>query len=110
MNTHARHIGGSLLPSSAPHILQPMVLPFGVLQVRVLPDLDTHGLFLKHEEGETLIATHPNGYSCHALAERMAAGDVDRIRDQADYIQLCGGTTCRLDHILALCDDGKIYA
>lgn len=101
MNAPARHVGGSLLPSSAPHILQPMVLPFGTLQVRALPDLDTHGLFLKHDMGETLIATHPNGYSCHALAERMATGDVDRIRSQAEYIQDCGGTTRHHDHIIA---------
>lgn len=98
----SRHIGGSLLPSSDPHILRKIETVFGTFQVRALPDLDTHGLFLTHERGESLIATHPNGYSCHNLAERMIAGDETRIRAQAEYIQFCGGTTRHHDHIIAM--------
>lgn len=100
MTAQPRHIGGSILPSSDPFILSPMVLPFGTLQVRPIVELDTHGLFHAHDRGETLLATHPNGYSCRALAERMAAGDEKRVRDQAEYIQACGGTTRHHDHIV----------
>ena len=97
-----RHIGGSILPSSAPHILQPMVHPFGTLQVRALPDLDKHALFHLHDRGESIIAMHPNGYSCHELALRIISGDEQRIRAQADYIQQCGGMTRHHDHIVAI--------
>ena len=85
MKTH--NIGGSILPSSCPSILQPM--PFRGRVLRVVPDYeaDTHHLQLN---GVT-IASHSNGHSCSALAERMIAGDLKRIRDQAEYIVRCGG-------------------
>ena len=66
-----RHVSGSLLPSNEPRILQPVETPFGVLQVRVIAELDTHGLFHKHDRGESLLATHGNGYGCRVLIERM---------------------------------------
>jgi hypothetical protein len=81
-------VSGSLLPSNEPRILCPIETPFGVLQVRVIAERDEHGLFL----GETLIASHGNGYSCHALLERMVKGDVVKVREQARYIVGCGGT------------------
>lgn len=82
-----KNIGGSILASSCPQILQSM--PFKDGRLRVVPDYeaDTHHLQLN---GQT-IASHPNGYSCHALAERMIAGDTKRIQDQAEYIVACGG-------------------
>lgn len=95
-----RHIGGSILPSSEPRILQPVETPHGVLQVRVIAELDTHGLFHKHAGGETLLATHPNGYSCFALLERMVKGDATRVRQQVQYILDCGGTTRHIEHIV----------
>lgn len=49
---------------------------------------DTHALFLN----DTRIASHPNGYSCRSLAERMVAGDSIRTMEQAEYIIACGGT------------------
>lgn len=80
-----RHVGGSILPSSDPGILRPLASKFGVLQVQVMAEEDTHGLFL---DG-VLLAEHPNGYSCRELARRFAgAGDA---QDQADYIVRCGG-------------------
>lgn len=97
-----RHVGGSLLPSSEPRILQPIACSWGTLQVRPLPDLDTHALFLTVGEGATLLATHSNGYSCHKLAEHIAAGDEQRARKQALYITECGGTARHLDHIANL--------
>jgi hypothetical protein len=95
-----RHIGGSLLPSNEPGILQPVETTFGTLQVRVIAELDTHGLFCKHAGSEWLIATHPNGYSCRALLDRMSAKHVDRVRDQVQYILDCGGTARHIDHIV----------
>lgn len=97
----ARGIGGSLLPSSDARILKPL----GNLQVRALTELDAHGLFY---EG-SLLATHPNGYSCRELAERMVAGDERRVREQAQFILDCGGTTRHLDHIVnAMHDVGEV--
>lgn len=88
----ARHIGGSILPSNDPRILRPMPGSRGTFQVRPLPELDTHGLFL----GERLLASHPNGYSCHSLAERILAvwagtKPAEHALEQFDYILKCGG-------------------
>lgn len=101
-----RNIGGSLLPSNEPRILRAVEAPFGILQVRPLPEMDTHGLFLRHQEtkshpgGETILAMHPNGYSCYALLERMVQRDVARVTKQAEYILACGGLTRHFDHII----------
>jgi hypothetical protein len=95
----SRHIGDSILPPNDARILQPQKGIYGTLQVRVLPELDTHGLFLydgPHYNSEQLLAMHPNGYSCNALAERILAawsGDrsVSYAMEQFDYILACGG-------------------
>lgn len=97
----ARNTGGSILPSNEARILQPVKTFFGTLQVRVIAELDTHGLFHTHERGESLLATHPNGYSCFALLERMESGDESRLRGQVQYILNCGGTARHVDHIVA---------
>ncbi len=96
MKTLSRNIGGSLLPSSDPQILKPIQASFGTLQVVPLPDEDTHALVLN---GETTLAKHPNGYSCHALAERMQSGNVPLALDQADFIVRCGGFSMDADSI-----------
>ena len=100
-----RHVGGSILPSNEARILQPVKTDFGTLQVRVIAELDTHGLFHRHDRGESLLATHPNGYSCFALLERMAARETDRAVEQAKYILDCGGTTRHLTHIINAMSD-----
>lgn len=97
----SRHIGGSLLPSNEPRILQAIETPIGVLQVRVIAELDTHGLFHRHAAGESLLATHPNGYSCYVLLERMQSRDRRAVLDQVDHILACGGTARHPDHIIA---------
>jgi hypothetical protein len=84
-----RNIGGSLPPSSEPRILEPINTPVGIMQVRAIPEEDTHGLF-DVESGE-LIAKHANGYSCYELAERISKGNGARARDQAIYIIAYGG-------------------
>jgi len=86
-------IGGSILPSSDPRILQPQTGAHGTLQVKPLPDLDTYGLFLNET---LLLAMHPNGYSCSGLADRILAAwrgerDVKYAMEQFDYILACGG-------------------
>lgn len=97
----SRHVSGSLLPSNDSRILRPVETPFGTLQVRVIAELDTHGLFHKHDRGETLLATHGNGYSCHVLLEQMLARNVSAVTAQVQYILHCGGTARHVDHILA---------
>lgn len=82
-----RNIGGSILPSSNPQILEPVETRHGALQVRVIASEDTHGLF-RVSDG-ALLAKHPNGYSCHTLAKRLRDGG--DAADQADYIVACGG-------------------
>lgn len=95
-----RHSGGSLLSSNEARILQPVATPFGTLQVRVIAEVDTHGLFHKHAAGESLLATHPNGYSCHELLKHMEAQKIRHIMQQVKYILDCGGTARHLDHII----------
>lgn len=96
-----RHIGGSILPSSDPAILRPIETEFGRLQVRALPDLDTHALFLTHDRGECSLVMHANGYSCHEVAKRMAAKDAAKVRDQVQHILACGGLSMHIDSILS---------
>jgi hypothetical protein len=87
---------GSWLPPSDERILKPMEFPFGTLQVRQpLPLSETHCLILIAGGAERIVASHPNGYSCFELAKRIAAGDYERIRQQADFIDKCGGS---VDH------------
>lgn len=95
------HVGGSLLPSSEPRILRAVETVGGAFQVRVISELDTHGLFHRHAQGETLLATHPNGYSCYALLAFLIAGNVDAAKRQIQYILDCGGTARHPDHVCA---------
>ena len=95
------HFGGSILPSSEPRILAPLTCGFGRLVVRPLPDENTYALVFMAVNGvEAVVAKHPNGYSCRALAERMAARDGERICEQAEYIVRCGGKTIPVSEIL----------
>ena len=94
-----RPIGGSILPSSEPRILQTLQGLHGTFQVRPLPELDTHALFFTSKKGtggSIMLATHANGYSCRNLAERLVAvwegtKDVSYAMEQFDYILQCGG-------------------
>jgi hypothetical protein len=89
-------IGGSILPSSSPQILEPIRTPKGTLQVQELFHLDTHALFID----KRCVAMHPNGFSCRSLAERIASGDEERVRKQAQYILDCGGMTIAIDALV----------
>jgi len=94
-----KNIGGSLLPSSSPHILKPIPFKHGRLQVYPWPEMDTHYLAFVTERESITLASHPNGFSCYALAERTISGNVQRVREQAEYIVRCGGTTYAIDRI-----------
>lgn len=59
----------------------------GALQVRWHEELDSHVLY----QGETRIAGHHNGFSCHNLAKRMLTGNFEYALAQFDYITDCGG-------------------
>jgi hypothetical protein len=94
-------IGGSVLPSSEPLILLPLKGVHGTLQVRPLPEEDTYGLFLDDKQ---VLAKKSNGYSCHALAERILLAwrgerDVAYAMAQFDYILECGGSGLPRDAI-----------
>lgn len=97
--TPRRNIGGSILPSSSPQVLAPLAFRNGTLQVRVLPEADTHGLFWDRDGLSSLIATHGNGYSCRSLADRMASDDAALVREQAEYILRCGGTCQQIENV-----------
>jgi hypothetical protein len=97
----SRHVGGSLLPSNSKEVLKLRESTLGDLQVRVLESADTHALFYRAIGAETfrMIASHPNGFSCAELADRMihawtmplTESRCARVLAQFDYILDCGG-------------------
>ena len=93
--TVSKNIGGSILPSSSPEILKPLAqkstLRPGVLQVVADEQRDTHDLFLIGDE-RTLLASHPNGYSCFELAKRISEQDRSGAAEQLCYIIACAGS------------------
>ena len=95
-----QHIGGSLLPSSDKLILTPIPCAFGTLLVRPMPKDDTHALALIQDGAETILASHPNGYCCYSLAERIIAGSSVKIAEQIKWILDCGGTSLPIEEIL----------
>jgi hypothetical protein len=90
------------LPSSSPEILTEFVTSFGVLQTRALLNGQGFALVLTADGKETEIASHANGFSCHALSERMARRDSLSVAEQAEFIVRCGGTALPTKDILAL--------
>lgn len=99
----------SILPNSDATILQPIETQHGVFQVKLIPLIEDHGLFLN----DFLIAIHNNGYSCHNLAKRIIEvwkGDRQKAYalEQFDYILACGGLGCprgSLERIVEGCND-----
>lgn len=97
----SRHVGGSLFPSNNKEVLKLRESTLGDLQVRVLESADTHALFYRATGAEFLhmVASHPNGFSCAELADRMihawsmplTESRCDRVLEQFDYILDCGG-------------------
>lgn len=96
-----KNIGGSILPSSSPEILRPIQFKTSVAKIstlQVVPDeqRDTYDLVFRgtlfDDERRFVVASHPNGYSCHELAKRMVAGERSRACEQFVYIVACGGS------------------
>lgn len=98
----------SILSNSAPYILTPMHGAHGVLQVKLIPLIEDHGLFM----GESLLAVHNNGFSCHCLGERIIAAwegkaPASKALEQFDYILRCGGLGKSRDSILWIAEGCK---
>jgi len=95
-----KNIGGAIFSSSSPEILNPISFQDGVLQVVADEQADTHHLCYICGDSSTVLASHPNGFSCHALAKRLvnySANPPDKSArlsylEQAEYIILCGGS------------------
>ena len=92
------HIGGSLLPSTPRASERIYVHERGTLRVVPSVELDTHFLTLGHARGQSLLAEHPNGYSCAELAKRIVNAWDDpcvvstrRVLEQAASSVECGG-------------------
>lgn len=108
--------GNPILPGSDPRILKPIEHSRATFQIVAVDQLEVHALMvtIKGEEHYSAwpLAMHPNGYSCHALAERIAAywaapsADLkQRAIDQFIYITDCGGLKrgqATLDYLLEL--------
>jgi len=92
-----KNIGGSIFSSSSPEILRPIKLKVGTLQIVPDEQKDTHLLNYIKGESVSLLASHPNGFSCHSLATRWINSRTNKPEDrllfleQAEYIVLCGG-------------------
>lgn len=82
----------TLLPNSSPEILLPMEGKGGIFQVVWIDNCDTHALLFIVDEMPQLLATHHNGYSCHALAKRICTESLERATQQLEFIRACGGT------------------
>lgn len=88
-----RTIGGSVFGSNCPEILMPLVYRGGELVVVPDEGADTHHLeFRRGGEEVKRLASHPNGFSCRLLAERMIEGSWEVVVEQAEYIIRCGGS------------------
>lgn len=83
-----------LLPNSSPEVLTPRTSRHGTLRVVWIEAIDAHGLIISGDGGDTLLATHNNGHSCAALADRICSGNPEWAEAQRAYISACGGTVC----------------
>jgi hypothetical protein len=79
-------------------------MPLGEAVFQVVPDepMDTYHLVFCHNDSAAVIASHPNGFSCHSLAMRIVTGEIRRIDEQVAYIIRCGGTAKSSAEILTL--------
>ncbi len=87
-----KNIGNSILPSSSPKVLTALPYKGGILVVVPDYELDTHHLEYRGVGVVKKLASHPNGHSCYALAERMVNKDVVKVKEQGEYIIRCGGS------------------
>jgi hypothetical protein len=85
----------ALLGNSSAEILKPLQGAGGTFQIVWIEQIDAHALLYQRDqsEGAVMLATHHNGFSCHALAERIIAGNRERALSQLEFIARCGGTS-----------------
>lgn len=89
-----RRIGGSVLPSSSPEIFRPLAGKNGLFYVKALVEEDTHALYFKEKHrNERMIAAHPNGFSCFALAQLIIQRNIPQAIIQANFMVECGGAS-----------------
>ncbi len=75
-------------------LLDPIDVAGTVLQVLHVPEKDTHCLVVG---GGATLAIHPNAHSCYALRNRIVYESEQRVKEQADFIEVCGGSVSRED-------------
>lgn len=94
----------SILPNSSPEILRPMPGCGGVFQVVWVSEIDSHALLYQRDGNASArtLATHHNGHSCRALAERMISRESSRAVDQMEYIRQCGGMAASAETIASI--------
>ncbi len=76
-----------MFPSSRSEILEPIL--FKGKSLKVIKDNQSKDYVLKLDE--IFIASHSNGFSCHALAKRIVSLDLEKVKDQLNYLVRCGG-------------------
>ena len=91
----------SILGNTSPAILIPIKTPLGEFQIKWIKAINAHALFLDRGEGGIFVASHNNEHSLRALAERILAGNQERIKSQLDFIRQCGGTVAAEHFFLA---------
>lgn len=94
--------GSPILPGCEPRLLVPIVADRGTFQVFPDHGKETHVLRFNGQD----VASHANGYSVHALAERTVkaweTGDFSRAVAQLEYIVACGGRAVTVTTFLNL--------
>lgn len=108
MKSKLRNIGGSILPSSDPSILLPLKFKGGCLFVKPDNKKDTHHLVFEKWGDCSILASHPNGYSCRSLSERIISGEIKAIREQLKYIIDCGGAALSSEDIENILQRSKL--
>ena len=93
-----QNFGNSLLPSHDSNTHREQVTRFGILKVIPWPETEQHALMYEDTRklGFSMLAIHPNGYSCKELANRIIEawekrGTAEYALKQFDYILDCGG-------------------
>lgn len=97
----------SVLPNSPHTVGREQPTPYGAFQVDWVPAIDMHVLMYNGPAfgGTICLAAHHNGYSCQEIIDRVTKGDIQSVKDQLQYILVCGGLGKRdtaFDHIMKI--------
>jgi hypothetical protein len=109
----ATNFGNSVLGSHDDKTYEVLHGRFGNFQVRAWKEEETHAVFFcsLNNNDWTMLATHPNGHSCKALAERILqvwkqACPPKHALDQFHYILACGGTGQAEKYVVRIINGG----